>query len=154
MNTPFRLDQHPRRAQPLAAPPVGYFDQLPTRVMAGLPRAAAPAGPAWWGQSWWLALTGEVQMTLAASGLLLVFAASFWLLSGPAGPTGTASLNAVPRQEMVNYLLTDGTAAVEPADLAALVATHPALTHTFLRPTPAEVEAMLDAQPSDETQYF
>jgi hypothetical protein len=41
MKTPFRLDEHPRRRpQPLSSPPAGYFEQLPTRIMA---QVAAPA---------------------------------------------------------------------------------------------------------------
>ena len=152
MNTPFRLDQHPRRPQPLTAPPAGYFDQLPTRIMARLPRPAAErsTAPGW---GWWLALSGAWRTSLAASVLLVSFVAAFWLLGVPAAPVPVASLNAVPKHELVSYLLESG-AAVEASDLAALAAAHPAATQDFMRPSAAEIDELLDAQPSEETQYF
>ena len=152
MNTPFRLDQHPRRPQPLVAPPAGYFEQLPTRIMARVPRPAAerPAAPGW---EWWLALPGAWRTSLAASVLLMGFVAAFWLVGSPAAPAAVASLDAVPKRELVSYLLDSG-AAVETSDLAVLTAAHPAATLHFLRPSAAEIDEMLDAQPSEEPQYF
>ena len=152
MNTPFRLDQHPRRPQPLAAPPAGYFEQLPTRVMARLPRPAAgrSAAP---GGAWWRALPGAWRTSVAAAAVLLSFVVAFWLVGAPAAPTTVASLDAVPQPELVSYLLESG-AAVETSDLAVLTAAHPAATALFPRPTADEIEAALDAQPTEEALYF
>ena len=153
MNTPFRLDQHPRRPQPLTAPPAEYFDQLPTRVMARLPRAAAEPTGAAFGWQWWQELTGTFRTLMAASVLLISFVAAFWLLGRPAAPAATTSLDNVSEQELVGYLLNSGT-AVETSDLAVLTAAHPALTQGFMRPSAAEIDAVLDAQPLEEPQYF
>ena len=49
MKPSFKLDAPPRRPQPLlTGPPAGYFDQLPTRVMARLPQADARAAASGW----------------------------------------------------------------------------------------------------------
>ena len=145
MKRPFTLAEHPRRPQPLSAPPAGYFDSLPTRVMNRRPAARESA----WG--WWAQLPTALRTSLASAAVLLGFATSFWL-SGPttAPITGTASLDAVSRTELVGYLLTSG-APVENADLVALTVADPGLSNAFLHSSPAELDAMLDSQPTDET---
>ena len=65
----------------------------------------------------------------------------------------TASLDAVPRTELVGYLLTSG-ARVENSDLAVLTAAHPAITKGFLHASEEELNDALDAQPSDESTYL
>lgn len=150
MNKPFKLDKHPRRPRPLLSePPPGYFDQLPTRVMARLPRAEEPAPSGW---SWLLQLPAGLRTGLATMVLLGGFAASFWL-SGPAQPAAIASLDAVPETQLVNYLLNSGT-RVENSDLAELAAANPELPGTFLHASDEELTDALDAQPTDETVYF
>ena len=150
MKPSFKLDAHPRRPRPLLSdPPAGYFDQLPMRVMARLPQPTARE-TATGGR--WLAMLSPVLRTGLASVVLLGgFAASFFL-SGPqtAGPVVAAtSLDAVPRTELVGYLLTSG-ARVETADLAALTAAHPTLINGFLHASEAELTEALDAQPFED----
>jgi len=152
MNKPFKLDEHPRRPRPLLSePPAGYFNQLPTRVMARLPRAEAPTTSGWaWQQL--LQLPASLRTALATTLLLGGFAASFWL-SNPAPPAAVASLDAVPENQLVNYLLNSGT-RVENTDLAVLAAAHPELPGTFLHASDEELTDALDAQPIDESVYF
>lgn len=150
MKPAFRLDQHPRPSQPLLTePPAGYFEQLPRRVMARLPQPDAGRALGW---GWLRALPAPWRTGLASGALLAGFAASFWL-SVPGPPTTTpaplASLDAVPRTELVGYLLSSE-AGVEPADLADLTAAHPNLTTTSLRASDAEITDALDAQPADD----
>ena len=155
MKTVFKLDAHPRRPHPpLSDPPAGYFDQLPMRVMARVPQAEDRAAAPGWR---WLALLSPALRTgLASVAVLGGFAASFYL-SGvpqavPAGAT-TASLDAVPRTELVGYLLTSG-ARVETTDLAALTAAHPDVTKGFWRASEAELTDAFDDQPADDATYL
>jgi len=150
MNKPFKLDEHPRRPRPLLSePPPGYFDQLPTRVMARLPCAEEPATSGW---AWLLQLPASLRTGLATTLLLGGFAASFWL-SNPAPPAAVTSLDAVPETQLVNYLLNSG-ARVENTDLAVLAAAHPELPGSFLQASDEELTDALDAQPADESVYF
>ena len=155
MKPSFKLDAHPRRPHPpLSGPPAGYFDQLPMRVMARLPRADAPATATGW--RWLAGFTPALRTGLASAAVLGGFAASFYL-SGPQ-PAGTsvaatAPLDAVPRTELVGYLLTSG-AHVENADLAVLTAADPNLTKGFLHASADELTEALDAQPSDDSIYL
>jgi hypothetical protein len=108
------------------------------------------------GWQWLTRLPAALRTSLAATLLLGGFAASFWLTS-PQSATpnavASASLDAVPETQLVNYLLTSG-ARVETADLAALTAADPELTKGFLHASDAELTDMLDAQPSDESTYL
>ena len=117
MKPVFRLDQHPRRAQPLLSePPPGYFEQLPRRVMARLPQAGTNSAAGW---GWLLALPLAWRTSLASSVMLVGFAASFWLTAPqkPVGAAGvTTSLDTVSRLELVEYLLSSE-ARVEQTDL-------------------------------------
>jgi hypothetical protein len=145
MKPPFRLDQHPRRwPQPLSSPPDGYFEQLPTRVMAQV--AAAPARrpllPAW---LWQVPTT--VRTGLASGVLLGTFAAALWLGGGQAPPP-TASLANVPQAQLLDYLTSD--AHLTMLDLAELPAHNLALTRQYLRPSAAELTDALDAQPAED----
>ena len=157
MKPSFKLDAHPRRPHPpLSDPPAGYFDQLPMRVMARLPQAEAREASA---DGRWRALFSPALRTgLASVAVLGSFAAAF-LLSGSPRPgtagVATASLDAVPRTELVGYLLTSE-ARVETADLAALTATNPNpnLTSGFLYASDEELTDALDAQPSDDPTYL
>ena len=156
MKPSFKLDAHPRRPHPpLSDPPAGYFDQLPMRVMARLPQGEAreAAAPGWR----WLALLSPALRTgLASVAVLGGFAASFFLSSSPsAGVAGaaTASLDGVPRTELLGYLLTSG-ARVETADLAVLTAADPTLTKGFLHASDEELADALDAQPTEESTYL
>ena len=155
MKSAFRLNQHPRRAQPLlSAPPAGYFEQLPRRVMDRLPPPDAETSPAA-GWRWLLALPPVWRTSLASGALLAGFAGSFWLSSsGPTGPAGSpaalASLDAVPRTELVGYLLTSE-ANVQATDIAELLATPSNLSDGILRASETEIRDALDAQPSEES---
>lgn len=144
--TSFRLDQHPRRGlQPLSTPPAGYFEQLPTRVMA---QVAAPARP-WPLLAAWLShAPAYVRTSLASTLLLGTFAASLWLGGGAMRPTPTAGLNGVPREELLDYLASD--ARLDMTDLAELPAHSLGLTTHYLRPSAPELADALDAQPTDE----
>ena len=156
MPSPFKLDAHPRRPHPpLSSPPAGYFEALPMRVMARLPLAEAPAtvAPGW---GWLARLAPGLRTGLASVVVLGGFAAAFVLSSPP--PPGVASapaatLDRVPRTELVGYLLTSG-AHVEATDLALLTAADPALTNGFLRASDQELTDALDAQPADEPAYL
>lgn len=150
MTPPFRLDAHPRRPRPLLSePPPGYFDQLPARVMARLPPGPAPAP----GHAWLLRLGPALRTGLASVAVLGGFAAAFYLSGPPAGPAlATAALDAVPRAELLGYLLTSGV-RVENSDLAVLTAARPGLARGFLRVSAAELTEALDAQPADELLY-
>ena len=150
MLTPFRLDQHPRRAQPLSAPPAGYFEQLPTRLMGQVAvPARRPLLPAWFTQAPYYLRTG-----LASTLLLGTFAAALWLGGGPLAPTAdtlaAASLTAVPQDQLVDYLLANE-ARLDPADLAAVSARRLGITRQYLRPSAAELTEALDAQPDDDS---
>ena len=155
MKPSFKLDAHPRRPRPLLSePPAGYFDRLPTQIMARLPQAEACDTAASWG---WLGfLSPALRTGLASVAVLGGFAASFYLSgSAPLVPATatTASLDAVPRTELVGYLLTSGT-HVENADLAVLTAAHPSIAKGFLHASEDEVNDVLDSQPSEDLTYL
>jgi hypothetical protein len=145
MKTPFRLDEHPRRPQPLAPPPDQYFNQLPLRVMQ---RVQAPA-PSF---SWLSALSAPLRTALATSVVLGAFAGSFWLSESALAPTATSpdALAAVPRHEMVEYLLASEQ-RLSLTDLAELPAVERVLPETYLQASPDEVQEVLDAQPTEDT---
>jgi hypothetical protein len=155
MKTAFKLDAHPRRPRPLLSePPADYFDKLPTRIMARLPQAEARTTSTAW--AWLAALSPALRTGLASVAVLGGFAASFYMSgSAPLVPAtaGTAALDAVPRTELANYLLTSG-ARVETSDLATLTAAHPNIAKGFLRVTDEELNDALDAQPTDESTYL
>jgi hypothetical protein len=145
MKPSFRLDQHPRRGpQPLSSPPAGYFEQLPTRVMA---QVAAPARrpllPAWLRHA-----PAYVRTGLASTVLLGTFAASLWLGSGPANLPVAAPLASVPQEQLLNYLTND--AHLTLLDLAELPAQNLTFTQQYLRPSATELTEALDAQPTEE----
>jgi hypothetical protein len=146
MKPSFRLDQHPRRwPQPLSAPPAGYFEQLPTRVMAQIAAPAhQPPLAAWLRQA-----PAYVRTGLASTLLLGTFAASLWLGVGSA-PQATAAegLAGVPQEELVEYLATE--IRLDVTDLAELPARPLGITSRYLRPSAPELADALDAQPTDE----
>lgn len=148
MKTPFRLAEHPRRwPQPLGSPPAGYFEQLPTRVMA---QVAAPArGPQ--PLAWLLRAPASLRTGLASTLLLGTFAASLWLGGASVGSSvaSPASLDTVPRAQLVDYL-TSGETHLDMLDLAELPAHHLGLTTQYLQPSATELRAALDAQPAEE----
>ncbi len=153
MKPPFKLDAHPRRPRPLLSePPADYFDKLPTRIMARLPRP--DAAPAWGWLAW---LSPALRTGLASLAMLGGFATSFYLSDAPAASPAVAttatSLDAVPHTELVGYLLTSG-ARVENTDLDVLAAADPGLAKGFLQATEAELTDALDAQPSEEILYL
>ncbi|WP_201980774.1 hypothetical protein [Hymenobacter rubidus] len=154
MKTAFKLDAHPRRPRPLLSePPAGYFDKLPTQIMARLPQAEASATPGW---RWLSFLTPALRTGIASVAVLGGFAASFYMSgSAPLVPRSapTAALDAVPRTELVGYLLTSG-ARVENSDLAVLTAAHPGIAKGFLHVSEDEVNDALDAQPSEDATYL
>lgn len=145
MKTPFRLDEHPRRPQPLAPPPDGYFDRLPMQIMQRVePGSAAPS---WAGLRWLTVLSAPVRTALAAGVVLSGFVGSFLLSENSS--TSTTHLAAVPRTEMVEYLL----ASEQPVtltDLADLPVTEQALPETPLQVSPDELQEVLDAQPVED----
>lgn len=146
MKPSFRLDQHPRRwPQPLSAPPAGYFEQLPTRVMA---QVTTPARP--WPLAAWLRQAPAYMRTSLASTLLLgTFAASLWLGAGPTQPpTAATGLDGVPREELMDYLASE--VRLDMTDLAELPARSLSITNRYLRPSAPELADALDAQPTDE----
>lgn len=151
MNTPFRLDEHKRRPQPLAPPPADYFERLPRHIMARV----QPAGRSEATLGWLAALPLPLRTALASVVVLGGFAASF-LLSQSAltsmGPAASpvATLEAVPHTEMVQYLLASDS-RVTLTDLAELSATDRSLTDSFLQASPDELQDALDAQPTDDT---
>jgi hypothetical protein len=146
MKPSFRLDQHPRRwPQPLSAPPAGYFEQLPTRVMAQVATPARqPLLAAWLRQA-----PAYVRTSLASTLLLGTFAASFWLGAGPTqSPSAITSLDGIPREELVDYLASD--ARLDLTDLAELPARPLGITNRYLHPSAPELTDAFDAQPTDE----
>lgn len=149
MNTPFHLDQHRRTwPQPLSAPPAGYFDKLPARIMAQVqPPATRPAMLSWLGR-----VPASLRTGLASTLLLGTFAASFWLGAGSASrpEVAAASLDQVPRTQLLDYLLT-GEAHIDLNDMAELAPTPLGITKQYLQPSAQELTEALDAQPS-ETQ--
>ena len=155
MKPSFKLDAHPRRPRPLLSePPAGYFDRLPTQIMARLPQAAARDTATGWGWLGWL--SPALRTGLASVAVLGGFAASFYLSGTPQlvpATASTAALDAVPRTELVGYLLTSG-AHVENTDLAVLAAANPGLATGFMQATEAELTDALDDQPSEELLYL
>lgn len=150
MKTPFRLDAHPRRPQPLAPPPDAYFDRLPMRVMQRVQGPGASERPVF---GWLARLAAPVRTALATSVVLGGFAGAFLLSQSTSQPTTLASservLAGVPQSEMVQYLLA-GEQRVTLTDLAELPATSQALPETYLQASPDELQEALDAQPADE----
>ncbi|UOR06394.1 hypothetical protein MUN82_04690 [Hymenobacter aerilatus] len=144
MNTPFRLDDHPRRPYPLAPPPASYFEQLPRRVMDRV-QPTDPAAPA---LSWLGRLPLPLRTALASVLLLGGFAASLVLSSTPT--SASATLAAVPQEELVQYLLANDS-RVTLADLADVSVTAPATAASYLHASPEELERALDAQPTDDS---
>jgi hypothetical protein len=153
MKTAFKLDAHPRRPRPLLSePPAGYFDKLPTHIMARLPQADAHAAAPGW-LAW---LTPALRTGLASVAVLGGFAASFYMSGTPRlvpASASTAALDAVPRTELVGYLLTSG-ARVENSDLAVLTAAHPGITKGFLQASDEELRNALDEQPAEDLTYL
>jgi hypothetical protein len=154
MKTAFKLDAHPRRPRPLLSePPAGYFDKLPTHIMARLPQAETRESAV---GRWLRFLSPALRTGLASVAVLGGFAASFYM-SGTAplvpATAPTAALDAVPRTELVHYLLTSG-ARVENTDLAVLTAAHPGIAKGFLRVSEDELNDALDAQPSEDATYL
>jgi hypothetical protein len=151
MKTPFRLDKHPRRPQPLAPPPAHYFEQLPLRVMQRVqpPANATDTGGLPW--HWLAALSAPLRTALAAGVVLTGFAGSF-LLNGtePTTASPDATLAAVPRTELIDYLLASEV-HLTLTDLAELPATAQALPELHLQASPRELQEALDAQPPEET---
>jgi len=147
MKPSFRLDQHPRRwPQPLSSPPAGYFEQLPTRVMAQVATAPArrPLLPAWLWQ-----MPAAMRTGLASTVLLGTFAASLWLGSGPMSPAAApTTLANVPPEQLLNYLTND--AHLTLLDLAELPTQNLTSTQQYLRPSATELTEALDAQPAED----
>ncbi|GAA4008201.1 hypothetical protein GCM10022408_20410 [Hymenobacter fastidiosus] len=146
MKTPFRLDEHPHRPQPLAEPPAGYFDRLPMQIMARV-QPAATREPAALG--WLTALSVPLRTALAAVVILGGFATAFLLSPTAVDPSDAGALSAVPQAELVQYLLASDT-RVSLNDLADLPATGHALTNSYLQASPNELQEALDAQPTEE----
>ncbi|TGD79574.1 hypothetical protein [Hymenobacter wooponensis] len=151
MNTPFRLDDHKRRSQPLASPPDRYFDQLPSRVMARVQTTPDTGLAGTWG--WLRHLSAPVRTALASAVVLGGFATSFWLTQ-PAAPVASSAtaLAAVPQAEMVQYLLASDQ-RVTLSDLAEFSNTPPDLSDAYLQASAAEVQDALDSQPSEDPYY-
>ncbi|MGI4834550.1 MAG: hypothetical protein ACRYFK_13930 [Janthinobacterium lividum] len=148
MKTPFLLDQHPRRAgQPLSSPPPGYFDRLPTQVMA---RVAVPARPA--PLAWLLRAPAALRTGLASTLLLGTFAASLWLGGTQAGLPAATGLDQVPPEQLMDYL-TSGETHVDMLDLSELPARQLGPAPQYLRASAHELNEALDGQPTplDET---
>jgi len=144
MNTPFRLDDHPRRLHSLAPPPAGYFEQLPRRVMDRVQPTPTEA-PA---LSWLARLPLPLRTALASTLLLGGFAASLILSVTPT--SASATLAAVPQEQLVQYLLAND-ARVTLADLADLPASAPTTAAAYLHASPEELQRALDAQPTDDS---
>lgn len=144
MKTPFRLDEHPRRAQPLAPPPADYFEQLPRQIMTRV----QPAAPAEAGALGWLAtLSQSLRATLASALVLGGFSAAFYLsqlASPPANLPPTAALATVPEAALIDYLAVNNQLEIE--DLAALPLPDDNLMAYFLQASPQELEAVLESQ--------
>jgi hypothetical protein len=149
MNTPFRLDDHPRRPQPLAPPPDGYFDRLPTQIMARVQPAAEQESTA---LGWLRALSMPLRTALASVVVLGGFTATFLLNQPDTSTTGShlahVNLTAVPRTEMVQYLLASDE-RVSLNDLSELPVADQDLVQDYLQASPDEVQAALDEQPSE-----
>lgn len=146
MKTPFRLDEHPRRPQPLAPPPDGYFDRLPMQVMQRVQPASATS---WAGLRWLTALSAPMRTALAAGVVLSGFAGSFLLSENSLTTSPAANLAAVPRTEMVEYLLASEL-PVTLTDLAELPVTEQALPETPLQVSPDELQEVLDTQSTED----
>ncbi|WP_324677857.1 hypothetical protein [Hymenobacter sp. GOD-10R] len=148
MNTPFRLDDHPRRPQPLAPPPDGYFDRLPTEIMARV----QPAEQESTAFGWFRALSMPLRTALASVAVLGSFAATFLLNQPDTSVTGArlahVNLTAVPRTEMVQYLLASDE-RVSINDLSELPVADQNLVQEYLQASPDEVQAAMDEQPSE-----
>ena len=145
MKPPFQLNQHPRRGmQPLSSPPAGYFEQLPTRIMAQVAVPTRRPLLAWLWQAPMYVRTG-----LASTVLLGTFAASMWLGSAPLSVAPhPVALDAVPQQQLVDYL-TSGETHLDMLDLAELPTRHLGITRQYLQSSPTELTEALDAQPTE-----
>ncbi|WP_345224489.1 hypothetical protein [Hymenobacter koreensis] len=156
MKTPFRLDDHPRRPQPLAPPPDAYFDKLPLRIMQRVqPAETTPAF------GWLLALSAPLRTALASVVLLLGFVGAFWLTGAPqrvsrpvaeAAPAASASqvLAQVPQAEVAQYLLSDAAPQLALLDLAETSVADQDLTHAFLPGSADDIRAALEDQPTED----
>jgi hypothetical protein len=147
MKTHFRLDEHPRRPQPLAPPPDGYFDHLPMRVMQRVQPVSS--APSWAGLRWLTALSAPMRTALAAGVVLSGFVGSFLLSENSLTTSPDTNLAAVPRTEMVEYLLASEL-PVTLTDLAELPVTEQALPETPLQVSPDELQEVLDTQSTED----
>ncbi|AMR25655.1 hypothetical protein A0257_00170 [Hymenobacter psoromatis] len=130
--------------QPLSSPPAGYFEQLPTRIMA---QVAVPARRPLLMRLWQAPM--YVRTGLASTVLLGTFAASMWLGSAPLSvATPSVALDAVPQQQLVDYL-TSGETHLDMLDLAELPTRHLGITRQYLHSSPTELTEALDAQPTE-----
>jgi len=147
MKTPFRLDEHPRRPQPLAPPPNHYFDKLPLRVMQRVqPLSPEEQRPSY---GWLRTFSAPLRTALAASVVLGAFAGSFLLSQSSLSPAVGSTLASVPHHELVEYLLASEQ-RLTLTDLAELPAVERVLPETYLQASPAEVQEALDAQPTED----
>jgi hypothetical protein len=117
------------------------------------PAPAAEMAPA----GWLLALSRPMRTALASAVLLGGFVTSFFLsqqVISPQQPVATTTaamvLATVPRTEMVQYLLASDQRVTLP-DLAELPGTaDQTVTDSFLQASSAEVQDILDEQPTDD----
>jgi hypothetical protein len=152
MKTPFRLDDHPRRPQPpLAAPPTGYFDQLPRQIMARVQPDATTESVMW---GLLASLSRPLRTVLASAVVLGGFSTAFYL-SQPATQTPdlppTTALTTVPEADLIEYLAVNN--QLETEDLASLTLPDDNLMAYFLQASPQELEAALEPGPLDEAYY-
>ncbi|OUJ72854.1 hypothetical protein BXP70_16205 [Hymenobacter crusticola] len=100
---------------------------------------------------WLRVLSMPLRTALASVVVLGGFTATF-LLSQPDAATtprlAHANLAAVPRTEMVQYLLASDE-RLSTSDLSELPVADQDLVHDYLQASPAEVQAALDEQPSE-----
>ena len=152
MNTPFRLDDHKRRSQPLASPPEQYFDQLTGRPIARVQPSSKAGLAGTWG--WIRHRAAPMRTELASAVVLGGFAASYWLTQPTVSTTHTSAgaLAAVPRTEMVEYLLASDQ-RVTLSDLAELSSAPSDLSDPYLQASADELQDALDGQPSDDLYY-
>ncbi|QDA61502.1 hypothetical protein [Hymenobacter jejuensis] len=153
MKQEFRLDDHIRRPQPLAPPPDGYFDRLPMQVMQRVqPGPARRSAGAW---DWLTTLPMPLRTALASLVLLIGFTVTFFVSQPPTSSTSPdASLAAVPRAQVEQYLLSndDRLSLTDLAEFTSLNAGD--VADGYLSASPDEVQAALDAQPLDESNYL
>lgn len=148
------LRNRPRRS-PLTAPPAGYFDELPARVLTRIRAEAPRAAPAFFPTLDLSRLRWpRLRVAFASAALSAAFVGAFWF-GQVSAVRPVASLDhvlaGVGSAELVEYLADPTTAHLTATDLSALSAADIPADADLLTVPRADLDAAVDELPLDES---